>query len=115
MGCLLCAEAFASSKQKGRSNAEAWADCYESLDRGFLAHANAQPDADVARALFAGAWYNPTLLTHCLPATFRPFCAVFSPFFRGFQLPGAKTERAGEQWRKMGEIWGRNGRETAVT
>ena len=50
-GCLLCAEAFASSKQKGRSNAEAWADCYESLDRGFLAHANAQPDADVARAL----------------------------------------------------------------
>ena len=51
----MCAEAFASSKQKGRSNAEAWADCYESLDRGFLAHANAQPDADVARALFAGA------------------------------------------------------------
>ena len=47
-------------------------------------------------------------------ATFRPFCAVFSPFFCGFRLPGAKTERTGEKWRKMGEIWGRNGRETAV-
>ena len=49
------------------------------------------------------------------PATFRPFCAVFSPFFRGFRLPGAKTERMGDELRKMGEIWGRNGRETAVT
>ena len=58
--------------------------------------------------------YNPTLLTHYFSATFRPFCAVFSPFFRGFRLPGAKTERTGEKWRKMGEIWGRNGRETAV-
>ena len=47
-------------------------------------------------------------------ATFRPFCAVFSPFFCGFRLPGAKTERTGEKWRKMGEIWGRNGRETTV-
>ena len=52
-------------------------------------------------------WYNPTLLTHYFSATFRPFCAVFSPLFRGFRLPGAKTERTGE-------IWGRNGRETAV-
>ena len=59
-------------------------------------------------------WYNPTLLTHYFSATFRPFCAVFSPFFRGFRLPGAKTERTGEKWRKMGEIWGRNGRETAA-
>ena len=25
-----------------------------------------------------------------------------------------RTERTGERWRKMGEIWGRNGRETAV-
>ena len=25
-------------------------------------------------------------------ATFRPFCAVSSPFFRGCRLPGAKTE-----------------------
>ena len=49
------------------------------------------------------------------PATFRPFCAVFSPFFRGFRLPGAKTERTGEKWRKMGEICGGNGREIAVT
>eukprot|EP01045_Picozoa_sp_COSAG04_P034541 COSAG04_NODE_7608_length_1098_cov_1.418418_1_plen_221_part_01 len=39
--------------------------------------------------------YNPTLLTHYFSATFRPFCAVFSPFFRGFRLPGAKTERTG--------------------
>eukprot|EP01047_Picozoa_sp_COSAG01_P108192 COSAG01_NODE_37135_length_508_cov_0.633252_1_plen_128_part_01 len=31
--------------------------------------------------------YNPTLLTHYFSATFRPFCAVFSPFFRGFRLP----------------------------
>ena len=54
------------------------------------------------------------LLTHYFSATFRPFCAVFSPFFRGFRLPGAKTERTGEKWRKMGEIWGRNGREIAV-
>ena len=52
--------------------------------------------------------YNPTLLTHYFSATFRPFCAVLSPFFRGCRLPGAKTERTGE-------IWGRNGRETAVT
>ena len=48
-------------------------------------------------------------------AAFRPFCAVFSPFFCGFRLPGAKTERTGARWRKMDEIWGRNGRETAVT
>ena len=54
--------------------------------------------------------FNP----HYFSATFRPFCAVFSPFFRGFRLPGAKTERTGEKWRKMGEIWGRNGREIAV-
>ena len=40
---------------------------------------------------------------------------MFSPFFRGFRLPGAKTERTGEKWRKTGEIWGRNGRETVVT
>ena len=60
-------------------------------------------------------WYNPTLLTHYFSPTFRPFCAVFSPFFRGCRLPGAKTERTGERWRKVGEIWGRNGRETAVT
>ena len=33
----------------------------------------------------------------------RRFCAVLS---RGFRLPGAKTERTGERWRKMGEIWG---------
>ena len=58
--------------------------------------------------------YNPTLLTHHFSATFRPFCAVFSPFFRGFRLPGAKTETTGEKWRKMGEIWGRNGRETVT-
>ena len=57
---------------------------------------------------------DPTLLTHYFSANFRPFCAVFSPFFRGFRLPGAKTERTGEKWRKMGEIWGRNGREIAV-
>jgi len=62
------------------------------------------------------SWYNPTLLTHYFSATFRPFCAVFSPFVRGVRLPGAKTtERTGEEWRKMGGIWGRNGRETAVT
>ena len=54
-------------------------------------------------------------LTHYLSATSRPFCAAFPPFFRGFRLPGAKTERTGEKWRKTGEIWGRNGRETAVT
>ena len=47
-------------------------------------------------------------------ATFRPFCTVLSLFFCGFRLPGAETERTGEKWRKMGEIWGRNGRETAV-
>ena len=51
-------------------------------------------------------WYNPTLLTHYFSATFRPFCAVFSPFFRGFRLPGAKAERTGERWRKMGEFGG---------
>ena len=60
-------------------------------------------------------WYAPTLLTHYFSAAFRPFCAVFSPLFRGFWLPGAKTERTGERRRKMGEIWVRNGRETAVT
>ena len=54
--------------------------------------------------------YNPTLLTHYFSATFRPSCAIFSPLFCGFRLPGAKTERTGEEWRKMGEIWGRNGR-----
>ena len=59
-------------------------------------------------------WYNPTLLTHYSSAAFRPFCVVFSPFFRGFRLPGAETERTGEKRRKMGEIGGRNGRETAV-
>ena len=65
--------------------------------------------------LIHAIWYNPTLLTHHFSPTFRPFCAVFSPFFRGLRLPGAKTERMGDELRKMGEIWGRNGRETAVT
>ena len=51
---------------------------------------------------------------HCFSAVLRPFCAVFSPLFCAVRLPGAETERTGEKWRKMGEIWGRNGRETAV-
>ena len=51
---------------------------------------------------------------HCLSAVFRPFCAVFPPSLCVARLPGAETERTGEKWRKMGEIWGRNGRETAV-
>ena len=37
----------------------------------------------------------PVSQRHCPPifsATFRPFCAVFSPFFCGARLPGAKTE-----------------------
>ena len=51
---------------------------------------------------------------HCFSAVLRPFCAVFPPFFCAVRLPGAETERTGEKWRKMGEIWGRNGRETAV-
>ena len=53
-------------------------------------------------------------LAHCFSAVLRPFCAVFPPFFCAVRLPGAETERTGEKWRKMGEIWGRNGRETAV-
>ena len=48
------------------------------------------------------------------PTVSRPFCAVFPPFLCTVRLPGAETERTGEKWRKMGEIWGRNGRETAV-
>merc|ERR1711903_268623 len=51
---------------------------------------------------------------HCFSAVLRPFCAVFPPFFCAVRLPGAETERTGEKWRKMGEIWGRHGRETAV-
>ena len=51
---------------------------------------------------------------HCFSAVSRPFCAVFPPLFCAVRLPGAETERTGEKWRKMGEIWGRNGRETAV-
>ena len=51
---------------------------------------------------------------HCFSAVSRPFSAVFPPLFCAVRLPGAKTERTGEKWRKMGEIWGRNGRETAV-
>eukprot|EP01045_Picozoa_sp_COSAG04_P035095 COSAG04_NODE_7959_length_1041_cov_1.615711_1_plen_290_part_01 len=47
---------------------------------------------------------------HCFSAVLRPFCAVFSPFLCAVRLPGAETERTGEKWRKMGEIWGRNGR-----
>ena len=50
----------------------------------------------------------------CFSAVLRPSCAVFPPFFCAVRLPGAETERTGEKWRKMGEIWGRNGRETAV-
>ena len=52
--------------------------------------------------------------TPCFSAVCRPFCAVFPPLFRAFRLPGAKTERTGEKWRTMGEIWARNGRETAA-
>ena len=52
--------------------------------------------------------------THCFSAVLRPFCAVFPPFLCAARLPGAETERTGQKWRKMGEIWGRNGRETAV-
>ena len=51
---------------------------------------------------------------HCFSAVSRPFSAVFPPLFCAVWLPGAETERTGEKWRKMGEIWGRNGRETAV-
>ena len=53
-----------------------------------------------------------------LAALSPPFSARFAPRFRrsfgAVRLPSAKTERTGEKWRKMGEIWGRNGRETAV-
>ena len=59
-------------------------------------------------------WYPNATCPPIFSATFRPFCAVFLPFFYNLRLPGAKTERTGEKWRKMGEIWGRNGRETAV-
>ena len=48
-------------------------------------------------------------LAHCFSAVLRPFCAVFPPLFCAVWLPGAETERTGEKWRKMGEIWGRNG------
>ena len=51
---------------------------------------------------------------HCFSAVSRPFSARFPPFLCAVRLPGAETERTGEKWRKMGEIWGRNGRETAV-
>ena len=51
---------------------------------------------------------------HCFSAVSRPFSAVFPPSLCVARLPGAETERTGEKWRKMGEIWGRNGRETAV-
>ena len=51
-------------------------------------------------------WYPNATCPPVFSATFRPFC--------GFRLPGAETERTGEKWRKMGEVWGRNGRETAV-
>eukprot|EP01045_Picozoa_sp_COSAG04_P029014 COSAG04_NODE_4657_length_1963_cov_364.774678_4_plen_99_part_01 len=57
---------------------------------------------------------SPRSTTRCFSAVSRPFCAAFPPFFLAFRLPGAKTERTGERWRKMGEIWGRNGAETAV-
>ena len=82
------------------------------MDPGRVAREDGAPAAP--REAAREARYNPTLLTHHFSATFRPFCAVFSPFFRGFRLPGAKTERTGEKWRKMGEIWGSNGREIAV-
>ena len=43
-------------------------------------------------------------LAHCFSAVSRPFSAVFPPLFCAVRLPGAKTERTGEKWRKMGEI-----------
>ena len=51
---------------------------------------------------------------HCLSAFFARFAPFFPPSLCVARLPGAETERTGEKWRKMGEIWGRNGRETAV-
>ena len=47
-------------------------------------------------------------------AVFRPFCAVFPPFLCAVRFSGADTERTGKKWRKIGEIWWRNGRETVV-
>ena len=71
------------------------------------------PGEPVALQLGTASAVSQRHLPPYFSATFRPFCAVFSPLFRGFRLPGAKTERTGERWRKMGEIWGRNGREIA--
>ena len=41
-------------------------------------------------------------------AVSAPFSAVLSPFFRAVRLPGAKTEKMGEEWCKMGEKWARS-------
>ena len=51
---------------------------------------------------------------HCFSAVSRPFSAVFPPSLCAVRLPGAETERTGEKWRKIRDIRGRNGRETAV-
>ena len=69
----------------------------------------------VHRALSATASVSQRHLARCFSAVLRPFCAVFSAVLCAVRLPGAETERMGENWRKMGEIWGRKGRETAVT
>ena len=91
-----------------------------------LVHATPHPKTGRRMFTYAGSFIIYTLLpmitipvsqrhlAHCFSAVSRPFSAVFPPFFCAVWLPGAKTERTGEKWRKMGEIWGRNGRETAV-
>ena len=83
-----------------------------------VAHMSISPAAE---GLFHGAIFQSANITvsqrhlaHCFSAVSRPFSAVFPPFLCAVRLPGAETERTGEKWRKMGEIWGRNGRETAV-
>ena len=80
-----------------------------------MPQSNARTRADEdQKGIVLGRMVSQRHPTHCFSAVLRPFCAVLPPFFCAVWLPGAKTERTGEKWRKMGEIWGRNGREIAV-
>ena len=73
-------------------------------ERDWLSLKLQKHERDAAAGAIQRRYPNATL-AHCFSAVSRPFCAVFPPLFCVIWLPGAETERTGEKWRKMGEIW----------
>ena len=60
------------------------------------------------------SWYPNATCPPIFSATFRPFSPSWRQEAGTRKIPAKRRRKTGEKSRQMGEIWGRNGRETAV-